>query len=322
MKRALLLTVLVAAFSIPGPAQISKDGLCAISLPSIDWALQVELKDFKFKGMELRPDFLGQQMSASNEKTGVIVSVFLEKADHPGDAKECRNFYWERSMKNPVEKSDVRQTELNGVPVVHYLIKEYQGQKIEQGNLNAFYSRDGYWIDVHLSKTMFTDADMTLFKAIIESVRFIEKYQPTRTDCFRYGSRFFLAQDYKNAIKWYQKFFDMEQADRQADLSFWRVAVDNLGMSYGITGNIKKSKEIYLAAIAKDPKYPSFYYGLACGYAEEGNYEKAMQNLDKAISYQENRIEGEAFPDPAKDTSFKKYWTDEKFKSLVKKIKK
>jgi len=272
--------------------------------------------------MELSPDCSGQQMAAFNEKSGVVISAFLEKADHPGDAVECRKFYWDKAKRSPLVKSDIELKEFAGAPVVRYLIKEHEGQKVEQGNLNAYYSRGGYWIDIHMSKAQFTDSDLALFKKVLDSVKFVEKYKPTRTDCFRYGSKFFIAQDYKNAIIWYQKLFDMEQSERQANLSFWRVAVDNLGMAYGLTGNITKSRQIYEAAIAKDPEYPSFYYNLACGYAEEGNFEKAMLNLETAIKFQDNQLTGDVFPDPLKDSSFKKYLKNERFKELVKRIKK
>lgn len=322
MKKALVLTIALAFFALPCLSQMTKEGVFTMSLPAIDWALQIDLKGFQFKGMELQPDCKGQQMAAFNEKSGTIISAFLEKADHPGNAAECRKFYWEKAKKSPSVKSDVALNDIAGVPVVRYLIKEYEGQKIDQGNLNAYYSKGGYWIDIHMSKVKFTENDMALFKEILASVKFIEKYKPTRTDCFRYGSKFFLAQDYKNAITWYQRFYDMEQAERQADIAFWRVAVDNLGMSYGITGNVRKSREIYDAAIAKDPEYPSFYYNLACGYAEEENFDKAMVNLEKAIKFQDNLIAGDAFPDPMKDSSFKKYVNNEKFKNIVKKIKK
>ena len=321
MKRVIILTTVLALFAVPCLSQMSKEGVFTMSLPAIGWALQIDLKGFEFKGMELQPDCKGQKMFAVNEKSGVVISAFLEKADRPGDAVECRKFYWDKAKKSPVVKSDVTLKVFAGAPVVQYVIKEHEGRKIEQGNLNAYYSKDGYWVDVHLSKVKFSEADLPLFNEVLDSVKFVEKYQPTRTDCFRYGSMFFLARDYKNAITWYQKFYDMEQAERQADIAFWRVAVDNLGMAYGLTGDIRRSRQIYEAAIAKDPEYPSFYYNLACGYAEESNREKALANLEKAIEFQDNLVKGDKFPDPTTDSSFKKYVNDDKFKALVKKIK-
>lgn len=322
LKKTLFITVLFFLSGFPAAAQIAEDGNFTMSLPTINWALQIDLKGFQLQGMELLPDGENQKMQAFNKDTEIVISAFLEKADHAGDANECREFYWSKGKKSPIKKKDIKLKELNGVPVVEYTAVEYEGKKFIQKNINAYYSKNGYWVDIHMSKMVKNTEQEPAFGQVLASVKFVENYEPTRSCCFRYGSVYYLAGNYPGAIKWYQKLYDMEKNERQLDLAFWRVAVDNLGMSYGMSGDIKRSREIYLAALEKDPEYCAFYYNLACGYAEEGDYEKAMLNLEKAVKFQDNLVLGDNFPDPSTDTSFTKYKDDKRFKDILKQIKK
>src|SRR5256885_321761 len=80
------------------------------------------------------------------------------------------------------------------------------------------------------------------------------------------GSVYYLKQDYEHAIGPYQKAVDLEKEKRTLDKNIWRVLVDNLGMAYGITGDLDHAKETFTYGIAKDPDYPMFYYNMACTY--------------------------------------------------------
>src|SRR5580658_10524064 len=50
----------------------------------------------------------------------------------------------------------------------------------------------------------------------------------------------------------------------QLDHTTWRVLVDNLGMAYGITGDLSHAEDTFNYGRSKDPAYPMFYYNLAC----------------------------------------------------------
>ena len=50
-----------------------------------------------------------------------------------------------------------------------------------------------------------------------------------------------------------------------------RVLVDQLVMSYGMGGQIKKAHELLGSAVRQDPDYPLNYYNLACAFAEDGD---------------------------------------------------
>lgn len=134
------------------------------------------------------------------------------------------------------------------------------------------------------------------------------------------GSAFYLEGDYKSAIKPYQKALDLESKEPALDKTIWRVLVDNLGMSYGITGDLKKAKETFEYGLSKDPDYPMFHYNMACTYGEMNDEEQAIAYLKSAFKNRKNMIAGEQMPDPAGDSSFARFMKEEKFLDALKEI--
>jgi len=131
------------------------------------------------------------------------------------------------------------------------------------------------------------------------------------------GSNAYLRQDYTQAIKLYSKALELEKREPTLEKDVWRVLVDNLGMSYGITGNHKKAREIFKYGLSKDNEYPMFYYNLACTYAETNDLDNAIVNLKRAFKYKENMIPGERMPNPETDDSFARYLNNPKFKRAL-----
>ena len=135
------------------------------------------------------------------------------------------------------------------------------------------------------------------------------------------GSAHYLRGDFKKAIGPYQKALDLEKQKRTLEHNLWRVLVDNLGMSYGISGNLKVAKDTFEYGVSEDPEYPMFYYNVACTYGEMDNMEKAIDYLRLAFARKDNMIPGEKFPDPARDSSFARFADNEKFKAALKEMK-
>ena len=121
-----------------------------------------------------------------------------------------------------------------------------------------------------------------LFGAIISSRAQTTAKEKIAKESMQYvgqGSAAYLKQDYKKAIQLYGKALELEKKEPTLEKDIWRVLVDNLGMSYGISGDNKKAKEIFEYGLSKDDKYPMFYYNLACAFAEMNDLDNAIINL-------------------------------------------
>jgi tetratricopeptide (TPR) repeat protein len=131
------------------------------------------------------------------------------------------------------------------------------------------------------------------------------------------GSQFYMNGEHKKAIKPYQKALDLEKQERKLERKFWIVLVDNLGMAYGITGDVKSSFAVFDYGISVEPTYPLFYYNMACGHGELGDEDNAIKWLRLAFKYKANMMAGERFPNPETDSSFAQFRDSEKFKKAI-----
>ena len=145
--------------------------------------------------------------------------------------------------------------------------------------------------------------------------------QKTSFEYLQEGSVFYMNGEYKDAIKPYQKALDLEKKERKLEKKFWIVLVDNLGMAYGITGDVKSSFAVFDYGISVEPTYPLFYYNMACGYGELGDEDNAIKWLRLAFKYKANMLRGERFPNPETDSSFAKFRDSEKFKKAIAEMK-
>lgn len=173
MKAARLALLLPCMLSVPLPAPSAETAGEAVNLtlPQLNWVLEIGAPGLVIEEKEVADSKEAARFFGTDEKTGVIMSAFLEKADHPGDAKECRAFYWARGRKSPTKKDGISMSESGGMAILEYLVPEEQGITVNHKNLNAYLSRDGYWIDIHLSKMRFTPPEEKLFKDILARVK-------------------------------------------------------------------------------------------------------------------------------------------------------
>jgi tetratricopeptide (TPR) repeat protein len=137
------------------------------------------------------------------------------------------------------------------------------------------------------------------------------------------GREFFLRHYYKQAVAPYEKALNLERKRPTLDKIWWRLLVDNLGTSYGISGDLKKAKETYAYGLAKDPKYWLFNYNMACTYAEMNDVDNTIAYLKKAYKcIEEMTTDKPADPDPWTDPSFQKLINDDKFLNFLTELRK
>ncbi|MDD4870106.1 MAG: hypothetical protein PHR77_06065 [Kiritimatiellae bacterium] len=289
----------------------------SLSLPELPWSLEIATPGFTVEKMDISPDGAAARLQARNKASSVILSVFLEPAAQKGDSKACREYYWNRAKQSPIKKEQISMHETGSIAVVEYIATEYLGRKTNQKNLNAYLAEGEYWIDVHLSKT---DDEGTL-QSILKSIRINPTYIPTASDRFDFGNIYFKQKNYKKAVTQYENAFVLEKQKSSLPRNTWIVLVDQLGMSYGISGDLAKSKQLLKWAISKEPEYPMFYYNLACTFAEMDNFEEALQNLRLAYKYKHNSLPGESVPNPRTDSSFAKYLSNPVFSTELNKMK-
>lgn len=289
-----------------------------IQLLNEDWFLNIDLSNYKIKKNERSEKDKYLNILAMNENTGYTISIYFEPHSNGNNSLATREYYINNLNKSPLKRSQEKKHEESYKAIYEYLIEEYNGVPLNQKNINIYIATNNIWIDIHISKVLYTKEDENIFNNFINSISIEKK---ASSDFFSIGSHYFLNGDYNSAINFYNKSFELEKNNRTLNKNQYYVLIDNLGMSYGITGDFQNSIKIYDFGISIDPNYPNFYYSLACCYAEMNNIDKCLGNLENALKNKKNVLNGEKFPNPNKDNSLKKYKMDTRFKDLLKKYK-
>jgi tetratricopeptide (TPR) repeat protein len=286
-----------------------------LSLPGKDWGVVLTLPGFVTKSVETKPD--GRRyLLAENENTKVVVSVTLEGTKSGTQASACRQSLEEKTKNPPFKIQDVRYSRSGEVDVMRYMVAKFDGQAVNQESLFACQFYDNTYIDLHVSQVNYVTTDEPLFADVLTSMH-IDKAQKSSMELLGQASRLYLQQDFKGAIDPYAQALELEKVHPALEKTLWYVLIDNLGMSYGMTGNLQKAKETFEYGVSKQPEYPLFYYNLACTYAEMDDAAETKDYLKKAFDHKANVLPGESMPDPRKDDSFQKLMKNEEFREFA-----
>ena len=313
------------------PPSAEGAGRGVVSLPDKTWGVQLDLPGFAITFSGMKPD--GRRyFVANNSNTGVEVSVTLEEFA-PGRARmTCKEIMKSRVADTPVnmalyaatdiEPKNIKIWEAGDKTYMEYLVPRLKapGQKpvdIHQENRFLCFEHEDVFVDMHLSKANFQPGDEKLFDPIFDSVQIHDGLTRTSMDYFVAGSAFYEQGEFKKAISLYAQSLALEQQDSKLEKKFWYVLVDNLGMAYGVTGDLESARKTFEYGIQKDPDYPMFYYEMADYYGEKGDLQETMAYLQKAWDRRDNLLPGEKFPDPGRDDSFKKFFKNPDFRKLA-----
>ena len=312
----------------------------SIWLPARPWALQMQAPGFTVEKNGIQPD--GRRyFLAENKANSMVASVYLEAMRGTPAAGECqRSLHDKEARFSPLSTQglkDVVYSEKEGMEILEYLLPDAKGAPIKQHNVFACLIKDNVFVDIHLSKSLYTPADKPSFDELLASFRFVDKAPSPATvaapapagnsalagnalQLFRKGSFYYISQNFKEAIGPYQQALDLEKANPTLEKKLWYVLVDNLTIAYGITGDLANSESIAQYGISKDPNYPLFYYNLACAAAEKGDVAGAETNLKLAYDRRANVLAGETFSDARTDDSFQKLMQQRGFRDFANKL--
>ena len=299
-----------------------------VAWPEKGLGLLIDLTGFKKDTDQVKPD--GRRyLMASHPKTGLNVSVTLEKVPTQASTKGCVE-HLRQLQKGPfvTRGQEINLNPAGEMPTLEYTLREFQGVRLDQKNMYACMAQDNVYADIHLSKVQYTTADAPLFQSILKTIHLQPGHSqvvqvqapttPTSMQLFRMGSALYLQNKYDQAIPPYQKALDLEKTHPQLDKTFWRVLIDNLGMAYGMTGHLTEARATFEQGVQADPTYPMFHYNLACTFAEMNDLDHAMQSLKTAFLHRKNQNPGEeGMPDPRQDSSFQRFMKNDTFRNLA-----
>lgn len=134
---------------------------------------------------------------------------------------------------------------------------------------------------------------------------------------FEMGNDYHYSGNHKAAIQHYEAALEKEKTNPSLSPEQLVKLINNLGVSYGVTGQLDRAKSTLEYGISKNPTYPTFYYNIGCIFAINGDLTNALANLRQAKRYKANMYTRGAWPDPMKDSAFQAYWKNPQFMEFV-----
>jgi tetratricopeptide (TPR) repeat protein len=322
--KALLVLLAWVAFAGTGWAQMPTPPGFKLVLADHPGALEWTARGFKVVENSAKAN--GAEIGVRAEKDSPRIMflgfLFLVSEAAPLTSAKCRDEALAQARKDDSNLKNVQTSETarpGGLPVAlaSYTTKardaiQYEARGfIASGDLCGdleFYSPE----PIHASDANLAD--------VFSSYRLDPAYKPKFGDVFLFASVLYEHKNYRAAAPIFEEALAMVPKDGSpfpSEKVARRVTTDQAGMSYGISGDLGKSRAVFQAGIAADPDYPMYYYNLACADAEEKKLGDARLHLEQAFARKSNVIAGETMPNPAEDDSFLPYKGDKEFWSFI-----
>jgi len=252
-----------------------------------------------------------------------LAFLFLAPESSPMTSVQCRETTIAQEAKGNATLKILRKSEIpqpGGMPVALAAHTTTNSDGSTTYRVRGFVTSGDICGDLEFYSTHpISDEDASLKKAF-RTYRLDTNYTPQFADVALYAQVLFLHHDYSAAAPIFERGLTMVPSDGapfNSAILARRVMRDQAGMSYGISGNLTKSRSIFEKGIADDPSYPLNYYNLACADAGEKKLSDARRHLQQAFDRKANVNPGESMPVPTEDESFLPYKDNREFWTFV-----
>lgn len=322
VKKSLAFIALVLTVAISAVGQTPADDTnFKLALPAHQGQLQWRAEGFKLVQSSAKPNGqeLGIRGREESKKITFLGFLFLVSGQTSLTGAKCRDGALEQLKKSNSTAKILSTSEIarpNALPVelATYSAQGRDGKLIY--SVRGFVARDDICGDLEIYSESPISPDDSDLRKIFQSYRFDPSYTPQFNDLFIYAQILYHDGMYKAAAPIFEQSLAKLNDDNSQKI-MRRVATDQAGMAYGISGDTSKARSLFESAIAKDPDYPMYYYNLACADAQEKKLADAQVHLQEAFARKANISPGESMPDPSKDDSFLPYRDNENFWKFI-----
>ncbi len=173
--RITLICLLLIAACVGGVrAQGIKSGV-QLTSKEAPWVLRVLGQELDIANVKVQDEASAYFMMTS-ETTKLNVSVWIEPAKQCKTAETCRDLVLSTGNPEWGKYQDLKKGTLGEASYFEFYRPDAQGQPLKVQDMYAEFVKDGYWVDVHISKVLYDPKkDHALFETLVKAVSFISK---------------------------------------------------------------------------------------------------------------------------------------------------
>ena len=127
--------------------------------------------EFPGSGLDVQQADADRPYYMFSSKEGLNVSFNFEPAVNCKTSEQCRDLMANEQRAGFPGKKDWQKSAIGEVFVSENTDPPMSGIDLHQRHMNAHFVQNDVWIDVHLSKVDYKDADRELFVRFIEAIR-------------------------------------------------------------------------------------------------------------------------------------------------------
>jgi len=177
MKTAFIFTIFVLAISFCSPCFAQGDFVDGVDLTTVKapWTMRILGNGLDIANVQAKPDEASAYFMMTSESSKLNVSVFIEPVDKCKSGDGCRDYVL--GLGNPKwgKFEQLSKGRIKDFSYFEFYRPEVDGQPVKMLDMYAEYVSEGYWIDLHISKALYTKEDHALFEKVVNSVVFIPR---------------------------------------------------------------------------------------------------------------------------------------------------
>ena len=184
MRKAGFVIVFALIPLVSGFVQAQDTFIDGVDLTTIKapWTLRILGNELDITQVQAKPDQASAYFMMASASSSINVSVFIEPVDKCKTGEECRDHVL--GLGNPAwgKYEKLAKGKLKDFSYFEFYRPEVQGKQLKMLDMYAEYVSQGYWVDVHISKALYSKEDHVLFEKVINSISFVPKTGAATTD--------------------------------------------------------------------------------------------------------------------------------------------
>lgn len=130
-----------------------------------------------------------------------------------------------------------------------------------------------------------------------------------------------ILHEYREVAEECAKALEVDDAQKQLWSAARRNTFNLEAVALALSGQVDRAFAAFHRGLGEFPDDSLLHYNLACEYAESGDLDNALPELKTAWEKRAGLPHGVKFPNPRKDSSFKRYLGNPKFEDAVRGMK-